>query len=88
MPDPSDPPRLGDVVLYHDHLPGAWGDAPAIVTWPAIVTEVLPAGQGETGPRLRLTVFRPDTRPIWDVTAYHTGEPARGAWTWREPGEP
>jgi hypothetical protein len=76
-------PRLGDIVLYHDQVAGALWDAPLPVAWPAIVTEVLPPDAGESGPRLRLTVFRPDAKPAWDVTAYHTGEPARGTWTWR-----
>jgi hypothetical protein len=77
-------PKLGDIVYYHEKVRQDVWDPPAVVTWPAIVTEVLAPGAGEAGPRLRVTAFKPFEKPAWDLTAYYSSEPAPGCWNWPE----
>jgi hypothetical protein len=78
-------PRLGDIVLYHEQVIEAIFDPPRHVAWPAIVTGEVPEREAGAGPTLRLTVFRPYDRPLWDVTAPFAEAPERGCWTWRDP---
>jgi hypothetical protein len=80
-------PRLGEIVLYHERLRQDIWEPPQLVTWPAIVTEVLPPHPGEVGTSVRLTAFRPFDKPHWDITAHSADEPKPGCWTWRDPAE-
>ncbi|MDR3634040.1 MAG: hypothetical protein P4L84_09560 [Isosphaeraceae bacterium] len=83
MSQSSRTPKLGDIVLYHQNLRQDIWDAPQSVTWPAIVTEVLPPHAGEHLPRLRLTAFRPFDKPLWDIEAYFSEAGQQGTWSWR-----
>jgi hypothetical protein len=77
-------PRVGDIVLYHESVhEGVWGPTHTI-TWPAIVTEIIPDHEGASGPRLRLTAFCPFDKPKWDISAHFSEEPKAGCCSWRE----
>ena len=68
---------LRDTSLRQD----VW-DPPQVVTWPAIVTEVLHPDKVHNATRVRLTAFRPFDKPIWDITASYSESPVPQHWSW------
>lgn len=86
MAEPDRTPRLGDVVCYHASVRQDVWDPAQVEAWPAIVTAVLPPPAGAVLARLRLTVFRPYEKPLWDVTADHAEPPRPGHWSWLDGG--
>lgn len=87
MAEPHRMPKLGDIVLYHQTIRQDIWENPALITWPAIVTEILPHRTEEAIPRLRLTAFRPFDKPLWDIEACFAEQPTHGSWSWKTDGE-
>jgi hypothetical protein len=80
-------PKLGEVVLYHASVRQDIWEPIQTVTWPAIVTEVLPPDGSHPVARLRLTAFRPFDKPMWDITATYSAIPQPEHWSWPELAE-
>jgi hypothetical protein len=82
MSEPIRLPKLGDIVLYHESQRQDVWDPLQTVTWPAIVTDVFKPVTEAAPPRVRLTVFRPFDKPLWDVTADYAPSPQPRHWSW------
>jgi len=86
MSQPAREPQLGDIVLYHESVRQDVWDPPQVVTWPAIVTEVIHPDKVHPLTRVRLTAFRPFDKPVWDITASYSEKPEAHHWSWPEAG--
>lgn len=82
MSTPQRTPKLGDIVVYYESVSQDVWDPVVTVPRPAIVTEVVTVSREHPNATVRLTVFRPWAKPLWDISATHSDEPQPGYWSW------